>query len=101
MRLLDDKDVAYYSIKGEHTRGGVGITVRTLKNVCFSNVSHEDIDRNIDLIVRAQCELDMREFVAWGNENCDCPTNSLAQTDRNKPARKRKTCWKCWQSLTE
>ena len=43
---------------------------------------------------------DEREVIlAWGNELCDCPTNSLAQTDRNKPVRKRKTCWKCWQAL--
>ena len=43
---------------------------------------------------------DEKEMIlAWGNELCDCPTNSLAQTDRNKPVRKRKTCWKCWQAL--
>jgi len=41
----------------------------------------------------------LKEFGQWGEEECDCPTNSLAQTDRNKPIRKRRTCWKCWQVL--
>ena len=53
-RLLTDEDIVQYSSKTDFTKGGVGITVRTFKNACFSNISHRDIDENIDELLKAQ-----------------------------------------------
>lgn len=49
----------------------------------------------------AVAEAQVKKFMEWGNEDCDCPTNKLAQMNRNRPVRKRKTCWRCWQALLE
>lgn len=56
--LLSDKDVVYRSEKSEFSKGDMGITIGTLKRACFSNVSHQDIDKNIDLIKEAQRDSD-------------------------------------------
>ena len=60
--LLSDNNIVCYSSKTEFTRGNVGITVRTFKNMCFSNVSHKDIDENIDELLKAQRDADVRFY---------------------------------------
>jgi len=58
--VMIDTDIAYYTTKGESNKGGVGISVGVLKDSCFSNVSHEDIDKNINHIMLAQAEISFK-----------------------------------------
>jgi len=52
--LLKDEDIAYTTPVRENGASGIGISVRTLRTGCFSNVSQEDIDENINLTLLAQ-----------------------------------------------
>lgn len=47
-KIISNDDVAYI------TPRGVGIRVKTLRTACFSNVSQEDVDNNIDILLEAQ-----------------------------------------------
>jgi len=55
--LLIDGDICFYSPKTQFTMGGIGITARTLKNSCLSNVSQKNIDSNIGELLKAQRDL--------------------------------------------
>lgn len=94
--ILTDEDTVYTSKKGEFTRGGVNITVGTIKGALFSNVSRESIDSNLELLFKAQ----LKKIGEWGEEECfEHPYKS--NDPKEEYNRKRHRCPECWQSLQE
>jgi len=88
MRILNDKEILK-AMQEAHPEGEEYPMWKSLTG---------RLKCEVEAVAKAQYQQDLKDFIAWGDELCDCPKNEFPTQHGHT---KRHHCWRCWQSLKQ